>query len=264
MFRNIILFPHRAGQKRPGVEKTPYFIKSLLHPHCKVIDTPVNSDLQTNLYNLYQKNVLTTGPRVNIGGDHSMSIATVSDSIRRYPNLKLIWMDAHADINTYDKSTTKNFHGMPLSILTGIEKDPSLKFIKKNIKPKNILYIGIRDIDPFEQEIISKYNMNIITVDEIQELNNNTYWGKISNFIEDDPVHFSFDVDVLEPNVLPSTGTLVENGLQLEPCKYIIDNIMSKNVVSTDLTELNLTIGHIEERAKSIIHFSYLFKNYIF
>tara|TARA_B100001758_G_scaffold246851_1_gene262992 strand:- start:1086 stop:1877 length:792 start_codon:yes stop_codon:yes gene_type:complete len=263
MFRNIILFPHRAGQKRPGVDKTPYFIKSLLHPHCKVIDTPVKSDLQTNLYNLYQKNVLTTGPRVNIGGDHSMSIATVADSIRRYPNLKLIWMDAHADINTYDKSTTKNFHGMPLSILTGIEKDPSLNFIKQYINPSNILYVGIRDIDPFELDIIRKYNMKVITIEDMHN-NNNNVWGRISEFIGDNPVHFSFDVDVLDPSIMPSTGTSVEHGLQLEPCKYIVDNMIRKQMVSIDLTELNLTVGHIEERAKSIIHFSYLFKNYIF
>tara|TARA_B110000495_G_C22926016_1_gene541145 strand:- start:273 stop:1067 length:795 start_codon:yes stop_codon:yes gene_type:complete len=264
MFRNIILFPHRAGQRRPGVDKTPYFIKSLLHPQCNVIDTPVNNDLQTNLYNLYQKNVLTTGTRVNIGGDHSMSIATVSDSIRRYPDLKLIWMDAHADINTYKKSESKNFHGMPLSILTGIEKDPYLKFIKTYIKPKNILYVGVREIDPFEQDIITSYNMNIVTVDELHDSYNNNAWDKISTFIGDDPVHFSFDVDVLDPAVMPSTGTSVKNGLQLEPCKNIIDKMISKNIVSIDLTELNLTVGHIEERAKSIINFSYLFKNYIF
>jgi arginase len=264
MFRNIILFSHRAGQKRPGVDKTPYFIKSLLHPQCKVIDTPVNSDLHTNLYNLYQKNVLTTGPRVNIGGDHSMSIATVADSIRRYPNLKLIWMDAHADINTYDKSTTKNFHGMPLSILTGLEKEPSLNFMKQYINPSNILYVGIRDIDSFEQEIIDKYKMNVVSIKELHDSYNNNGWDRISEFIGENPVHFSFDVDVLDPSVMPSTGTIVEHGLQLEPCKYILDNMMSKQIVSIDLTELNLTIGHIEERAKSIIHFSYLFKNYIF
>tara|TARA_B100000282_G_C31636109_1_gene446189 strand:- start:120 stop:914 length:795 start_codon:yes stop_codon:yes gene_type:complete len=264
MFRNIVLFPHRAGQKRPGVDKTPYFIKSLLHPHSKVIESPVNNDLNTNLYNLYQKNVLIDGPRVNIGGDHSMSIATVADSIRRYHNIKVIWMDAHADINTYEKSNSKNFHGMPLSILTGIEKDSSLKFIKQHIHPKNILYVGIRDIDPFEQSIIDYYQINVITIDELHDNYNNNAWAKISDFIGNNPVHFSFDVDVLDPSVLPSTGTPVENGIQLDTCKNIVDNMMSKNVVSVDLTELNLTIGHIEDRAKSIINFSYLFKNYIF
>ena len=160
---------HRDGQKKLGVDKTPFFLKPLFRHDSKIINTPVNSDLHTNIYNLYQKNVLTNGRRVNIGGDHSMSIATVSDSIRRYPNLKLIWMDAHADINTYNESTTKNYHGMPLSILTGIEKNPSLKFIKTNINLKNILYIGLRDIDLFEQKIITNNNMNVITIDDIQK-----------------------------------------------------------------------------------------------
>ena len=263
MFRNIILFPHKVGQRIPGVDKTPYFIKSLLHPHSKIIETSVNNKLHINLYNLYQKNVLINGPRVNIGGDHSMSIATVSDSIRRYPDLKVVWMDAHADINTFEQSKSKNFHGMPLSILTGIQKDSRLNFINKTIDPKNILYVGIRDIDPFEQEIITKYNINIITIDELHD-NVSLAWKKVSTFVGNNPVHFSFDVDVLDPSVMPSTGTSVSDGLLLKPCKEIVDNILRKNIVSVDLTELNLTIGHIEERAKSIIHFTYLFKNYIF
>ena len=63
---------------------------------------------------------------------------------------------------------------------------------------------------------------------------------------------------------MPSTGTAVSGGLQLETCKEIVDNMSRQNLVSVDLAELNLTIGHVEERAKSIINFSYLFKNYIF
>ena len=263
MFRNIILFPHRFGQKRPGVDKTPYFIKSLLHPHSNVIESSVNQDIHVNLYNLYQKNVMITGPRVNIGGDHSMSIATVADSIRRYPDVKLIWMDAHPDINTYEQSSTKNYHGMPLSILTGIEKSSKLNFIPKRIHPKNILYIGIRDIDPFEQEIISEYNMKVITIQEIHE-NPTTALENISQFIGNCPVHFSFDVDVLDPSIMPSTGTSVPNGLLLDPCKEIVDHMSRQRLVSVDLTELNLTIGHVEERATSLVHFGFLFKNYIF
>ena len=263
MFRNIILFPHRAGQRRPGVDKTPYFIKSLLHPNSKVIESPVSNDLHINLYNLYQKNVLVNGPRVNVGGDHSMSIATVADSIQRYPNLKVVWMDAHADINTYEQSESKNFHGMPLSILTGIEKNSNLNFINKKINPQNILYVGIRDIDLFEQEIISEYNMKNVSIKELHQ-DHHQAWKKISDFIEDNPVHFSFDVDVLDPSVMPSTGTAVPGGLQLETCKEIVDNMSRQNLVSVDLTELNLTISHIEDRAKSLINFGYLFKNYIF
>ena len=186
-----------------------------------------------------------------------------SIDIDSYSDLKLVWMDAHADINTYNASSSKNFHGMPLSILTGIETNSSLNFINNYIDPKNILYVGVRDIDPFEEEIIDKYDINIISIDELHN-NNKESWKKISNFTGDNPVHFSFDVDVLDPSIMPSTGTSVKKGLELEPCKVIIDKMKDKNLVSIDLTELNLTVGHIEERAKSIINLSYLFKNYIF
>ena len=263
MFRNVILFAHRAGQRRPGVDKTPLFIKPLIHPDIKKVDTYVSNNLQNNLYNLYQKNVLANGKKVNIGGDHSMSIATVADSIRRYPNLKLIWMDAHCDINTYEMSETKNYHGMPLSILTGLETDSKLNFIDKTIDFKNILYIGIRDIDPFEKEILKQKKIKFITVNEVNKKPKNVI-NDISKFIGNNPVHFSFDVDVLDPSVMPSTGTAVDNGIELEQCKKIIDYLFDCNLVSVDITELNLAIGHVEDRAKSLINLTYLFKRYIF
>ena len=119
-------------------------------------------------------------------------------------------------------------------------------------------------MDPFEQDVIMKYKMKVITVDEVNDDYNNNAWDQISDFIGTNPVHFSFDVDVLDPSIIPSTGTAVDDGVQLEPCKNIVDKMMSKNMVSVDLTELNLTVGHVQERAKSIMYFSYLFKNYIF
>ena len=51
-----------------------------------------------------------------IGGDHSIAIGSVAGSLDFYKNdLSVIWIDAHADINTYEASETKNLHGMPLS-----------------------------------------------------------------------------------------------------------------------------------------------------
>ena len=86
----------------------------------------------------------------------------------------------------------------------------------------------------------------------------------ISKFIGNNPVHFSFDVDVLDPSVMPSTGTAVDDGIELEQCKKIIDYLFDCNLVSVDITELNLAIGHVEDRAKSLINLTYLFKRYIF
>ena len=239
---------------------TPYLLNNLIRPNIKKTNVKVTNDLRSNLYNLYQQNKILNGPRVNIGGDHSMSIATVADSIKRYKDLKVVWMDAHCDINTYEMSTTKNYHGMPLSILTGLEGDRSLNFTNKKIKFKNILYIGVRDIDPYEREIVKKHKIKYITVDEIRS-NLDKALSDIKNFISESPVHFSFDVDVLDPTVMPSTGTPVENGLELEPCKIIIDEMLTNNLVSVDLTELNLSLGDREKSLNNVIH---LFKNYIF
>ena len=87
---------------------------------------------------------------------------------------------------------------------------------------------------------------------------------KINKFIDNQPVHFSFDVDVLDSSVMPSTGTIAENGIFLKPCKRIIDEILKTQVVSMDITELNLDIGVEEERKTSLDSIKYLFDEHIF
>ena len=71
-----------------------------------------------------------------------MSIATIADTMNRYPNAKVIYFDAHADINTYASSNSKHYHGMPLSFVTGIDRDSKFTFIKNKMiygnKNKNI------------------------------------------------------------------------------------------------------------------------------
>ena len=58
-------------------------------------------------------------------------------------NLKVLWIDAHPDINTYKASNTKNYHGMPLSFLTGLDRDErNFPFIKRHLKVMLIFLIG--------------------------------------------------------------------------------------------------------------------------
>ena len=62
--------------------------------------------------------------------------------------------------------------------------------------------------------------------------------------------------------VIPSTGT--SSRIKLEPCKKLLDNMLNTNLISVDITELNLDIGNVEEKSKSLINLTYLFKNYMF
>jgi arginase len=190
-----------------------------------------------------------------------MSIATVADSLNRTKDgeLKVLWFDAHPDINTYKSSPSKNFHGMPLSYLTGLDNNDDFSFIINKLPIQNIMYIGIRDINKYEQKIINKHDMWYLTSDEINDDHKYSY-DLIKSFIGNDPFHLSFDVDCLDPSIISSTGTPVKNGLELEQTKYIIDKLLDKpNLINMDITELNLDIGTEYQQLSSLDNFLYLF-----
>lgn len=265
MFRNIIYFPHSLGQGKNGVNLTPNLISPFIQRNKNNCYVSLNhNSLFSNINELYNQNKLINGPRINIGGDHSMAIATVADSLNKHDNLKVIWFDAHPDINTWDKSESKNYHGMPLSFITGIDKDSRFNFINKNLDFKNILYIGIRDIDPFEQEIIDKHQIKYINCNDFNQ-NFEQSWKIITEFISDNPIHISFDVDCLDPKFMISTGTRSDNGLDLLMVKNCLDDLFDLNqqnkinICNIDITELNLELGSKQEQMQSLANVLFLF-----
>ena len=267
MINRIILFSNRLGQKRYGVEKSPIRIKQFLnsnnefhHIKCRQRDTELN--LVRNLKKLYIKNSIINSPKVNIGGDHSMSIATIADSLNRYPSLKVLWFDAHADINTRKSSYTNNYHGMPLSFLTGLDYHKKFDFIESKLAMNRIMYIGLRDVDYYENKLINNHHINKVSVDDIRFSTTDSI-NKILNFVRDDPIHLSFDVDVMDPSVIFSTGTAVENGLYFDETKFILDVLRNKQIVNMDITELNLDIGNNNDKFMSLNNTLNLFESYI-
>ena len=80
---------------------------------------------------------------INIGGDHSVAIGSINGILEHNPNTAILWIDAHADINTLESSTTGNIHGMPVAFLSGLEDYKKLgdfSILKKEfIAQKNIL-----------------------------------------------------------------------------------------------------------------------------
>ena len=261
----LINFPHLLGQKRLGVNKNGKYLKKVLKN--EFIDVRCNNSIRNgypnmvnNLWKLYRENIFHE-KKINIGGDHSMSIATVADSLNRTEEgeLKVLWFDAHPDINTYQSSPSKNFHGMPLSYLTGLDENDDFSFIINKLPIQNIMYIGIRDINKYEQKIIDKYDIWTITPDEVNDDPEECY-QIMKSFVGNDPFHLSFDVDCLDPSIIPCTGTPVKNGLQLEQTKDIIDKLLDRhNLINMDITELNLDIGSKYQQLTSLDNFIYLF-----
>lgn len=267
--KKLINFPHLLGQRKVGVNKTCKYLKKIfandfVDVKCNNSTKHKYNNMVNNLWNLYRTNILYEN-KINIGGDHSMSLATVADSLNRTKEneLKVIWFDAHPDINTYKSSPSKNFHGMPLSYLTGLDINRDFSFITNRLSLDNILYVGIRDINRYEKKVIKYFDMSYISSKEFNSNPLDSY-KYIKSFIGDDPVHLSFDVDCLDPSIIPCTGTAVKDGLLLEETKFIIDELSeNKNIINMDITELNLELGDKEDKVKSLNNYVYLFDKYL-
>ena len=240
----IYYFQHGLGQKRSGIEET--ILKLYLHyNYSSKILIPNFGNIKKNLsvlYNFNKKAINNKERVINVGGDHSMAIATVAASLDKYgQELKVLWFDAHADINTHESSTTKNLHGMPLAFLTDLEKDDNVfSQIETPLLFENLYYIGIRDLDQFEINIINEKNVNYVSC---LNFNNLDYSTDLLTWVGSSPVHISFDVDCLDPTLMPCTGTTSPNGLSLERVLHTLE-ILHKNcnIVNFDLVELNLSI----------------------
>jgi arginase len=69
---------------------------------------------------------------LTVGGDHSFGSASVNAALSFNPNLKVLWVDAHPDfVNPSIKRTvSQNYHGLPLSHVTGAIDLPGFTWLK--------------------------------------------------------------------------------------------------------------------------------------
>jgi len=187
---------------------------------------------------------------LTLGGDHSLAMGTVSGTMAKYPDACLLWIDAHADINTPDSSESGNLHGCPVSFLLGLEGtdvEPFNKWLKPCLKPEQIVYIGLRDIDPPERRILRENKIKCFSMHDVDRHG----IGKVvemaldyANPNRDRPIHLSFDVDACDPAVAGSTGTPVLGGLTFREGHYICEAIAETGcLVALDIMEVNPTLG---------------------
>ena len=93
-----------------------------------------------------------------LGGDHSIASGSLHGQLLNHDNnLKVVWIDAHADLNNLTGSPSGNYHGMSAGHILGTIGHGEIygfDWLVKNLKPSNIVYIGIRDLDDFEREYL--------------------------------------------------------------------------------------------------------------
>jgi arginase len=199
-----------------------------------------------------------------LGGDHSIGMGTVtgvaSHFRKRQQEIGLIWFDAHADINTPDSSPTGNIHGMPLSHLLGLG-DAELAglggFVGK-VRPERVALVGIRDVDAGEREIIKRTGVRTWTMRDIDEKGMARVAREVLATVSDGTAgfHLSFDVDGLDPEVVPGVGTPVPGGVGFREAHLLLEVLAdSGRMTSMEVVELNPLL---DERTQGAINMKFL------
>ena len=221
-------------------ESEKYSSNSQLKYLTQVVDA--NNGLASKVLEALQND---TFPLI-IGGDHSLAMGSIAGASKHFGNnLAVIWIDAHGDINTHDTSPSGNIHGMPLaaSMGYGYEKLTSIFFNEVKIKPENVFILACRDLDKGEIELINELKMNVWTTEQINKEGTSKVINDLLTLIKEKNIkniHLSYDIDCLDPDYVPGTGTPVNDGLTYSQSKELLEAILGTSLVkSMDFVEYN-------------------------
>ncbi|KZF24713.1 Ureohydrolase [Xylona heveae TC161] len=188
---------------------------------------------------------------LTLGGDHSIAIGSIAGTAkatreRLGREIAVIWVDAHADINTPETSDSGNIHGMPAAFLTGLAREDRKDVFgwitdDMRINLKKLVYIGLRDVDRGEKQILREHGIKAFSMHDVDRYGIGKVvemaLGHIGN---DTPIHLSFDVDALDPMWAPSTGTPVRGGLTLREGDFIAECVHETgSLIAMDMVEVN-------------------------
>jgi arginase len=188
---------------------------------------------------------------VVLGGDHSIAVGTVSGMARHLQKqgkkLGLIWIDAHADMNTPESSPSGNVHGMPLACLVGngpAELTGMLGFGPK-VDPANVVLIGLRSVDAEERQIVRKTGVKAFTMREIDERGLRSVMEEAIRIATEGTAgfHLSFDMDSVDPHEAPGVGTPVKGGMTYREAHLAMETICDSDaLLSMEVVEVNPVI----------------------
>lgn len=165
--------------------------------------------------------------QVVVGGEHSISLGVVKELVKKYPNLSVLQLDAHADLrNSYD-DTPYNHACVGRRIS---EMCP-------------LVQVGVRSIS--KEEVEFKKSSKVVTISDYEVKQEQKWYEKALDNLTDD-VYLTIDLDVLDPAIMPSVGTPEPGGLNWhETIRFLRMISKEKRIVSFDLVELTPQSGNV-------------------
>jgi arginase len=216
---------------------------------------------------------------LSLGGDHSIAMGTIAGILRasHHTNGKkehtthagqhfklppaIVWVDAHADINLPSSSPSGNIHGMPLAFLMAlmdVKAIPGCEWLAEvpKLTASQIVYIGLRDVDPTEKNAVKHLGIKAFTMHEVDKYG----IGKVMEMALDHVLktgdrhlHLSYDIDAVDPTVAPATGTRVPGGLNYREAHFVAEACAETNLLrSMDLVEINPNLAEAAGQQSTI------------
>ncbi len=194
-----------------------------------------------------------------LGGDHSVAVGTASGLSHHYrqqgKKIGLVWIDAHADMNTPETSPSGNVHGMPLACIAGYGP-PELTQIfgyAPKVDPPNISIVGLRSVDVGEKSNVHKMGVHAYTMRDIDERGLRAVVQEAIEAANDgtEGFHLSFDMDSVDPHEAPGVGTPVKGGFTYREAHLAMENICDfDRMIGLEFVEVNPVI---DERNRTAI-----------
>jgi len=193
-----------------------------------------------------------------LGGDHSIAVGTVaglSHHFRsRQERIGILWIDAHADMNTPDSSPSGNVHGMPLACCAGMGP-PELTEIfgySPKVDPRNIAIVGLRSVDEAERSPVRASGVTAFTMRQIDERGLRAVMDDAIRIATDGTTgfHLSLDMDALDPQEAPGVGTPVRGGLTYREAHLAMETVCDSSMMrAMEVVEVNPVIDESNRTA---------------
>ncbi len=186
-----------------------------------------------------------------VGGDHSVAVGTVAGVSNFYrqrrQEIGLIWVDAHADMNTPETSPSGNVHGMPAACCVGMgpkELTHLLGYAPK-VNPRRVAFVGLRDVDALEKPHVRESGVKAFTMRDIDERGMRAVILEAIQIASEGTAgfHLSLDMDFVDPQHAPGVGTPVRGGATYREAHLAMELICdSSRMVSMEVVEVNPAI----------------------
>ncbi len=161
---------------------------------------------------------------VTLGGEHSISFPPVKAHLEKYPELSILQIDAHGDLrDSYQGS--KHSHACVMARIFEITS--------------KIVPVGIRAICKEESQFIKKNEIPVFFMRDLRRYSSEEEWQESIISKLSDHVYITFDIDGLDPSLVPSTGTPEPGGLFWDETMNLISKLgKKKRIVGFDVVEL--------------------------